>query len=203
MLDVGCFNGALQRYLVMPGHSCGIEPSQEAAQVAQSRGVTVLGPTIESLDADVEPFDVVIAIDVVEHLPQPLAFFEHAARVLAPEGIAVYGTGDTDASSWRMLGPRYWYCSLPEHVSFYNTRSMQYIARICGLESVEHVQISHVRARPDKRLRQAVRNGVFAAAVRTGGFGIPPLRSKVDRMTPPGWLTAKDHMLHVMRAAPG
>ena len=96
----------------------GIEPSVKAAEVARNRGVDVLAPTLDGLDDSHGQFDVLTAIDVVEHIVDPMPFFRQVRDRLAPGGVLVLLTGNSSSFSWRMQGGMFWYCSLPEHVSF-------------------------------------------------------------------------------------
>lgn len=203
VLDVGCFNGALLAWLGPAWDRHGIEPAAEAARLAERRGVRILAATLEDLPRDVQAFDAVLAIDVVEHLVEPMPFFRRLAELLRPRGIAVVGTGDTGSWPWRLGGSRYWYCSLPEHVSFFDGRCLSAIAAATGLRPVAHVRLSHVRADPWRRLRQLAANLADAAAWRTRGFGLPALRRRLESRGAPGWLTASDHMLFVMRRGDG
>ena len=62
----------------------------------------------------------ILAIDVIEHVSDPAAFFSRVWQLLKPGGIFLVFTGDSDAWSWRLQQSRYWYVSfLPEHISFY------------------------------------------------------------------------------------
>ncbi len=200
ILDVGCFNGALLAYLGPGWDRHGIEPSAEAAQLAARRGVRIAAPTLEQVPATIAPFDVVLAIDLVEHLVEPMEFFRRLRPLLQPLGVIVVGTGDTGARSWRLAGSRYWYCGLPEHVSFFNEPCMRWITAAIGLRPAVHLRLSHVRADPYRRLRQLAANLLDAAAWRTRGFGIAPVRRRLEARGAPGWLTARDHMLCVMSA---
>ena len=48
-----------------------MEPSHAAADLARQRGVDVMADTLQTLKGAVEPFDAILAIDVVEHLVDP------------------------------------------------------------------------------------------------------------------------------------
>lgn len=197
VLDVGCFNGALLEFLGDEWDRYGVEPSASAAQMARVRGVNVLGATIDDIPREVT-FDVIVAIDVVEHIAEPLPFFRAVARHLRPGGAVVVQTGDLDAWTWRMEGSRYWYCSLPEHVSFYSRSAMTQLATSAGMRSVSHARIPHDRGSALKRATELLKNLGYVIGVHVGGLGVPGLRRLfVDRRAP-GWLTATDHMLHVM-----
>jgi len=108
------------------------------------------------------------------------------------------------SSTWRLEGSRYWYCSLPEHVSFYSRRAMMALGERTGMKSVGHLRLPHDRQPALTRAIELLKNAGYVAALHLDGFGVPALRQRfVDRRAP-GWLTANDHMLHVMtrEAAP-
>jgi SAM-dependent methyltransferase len=196
-LDIGCFNGALLEFLGAGWDRFGVEPSAPAAEMARSRGVKVLGATIDDIQRELR-FDVIMAIDVVEHITEPLPFFRAVARRLRPRGAFIVQTGDLDAWTWRLEGSRYWYCSLPEHVSFYNRGAMTELAARTGMKSVGHLRMSHSRQPARTRAIELLKNAGYVVGLRFDGFGVPALRQRfVDRRAP-GWLTANDHMLHVM-----
>jgi SAM-dependent methyltransferase len=200
ILDIGCFNGALLHYLGDSWHRFGVEPSRQAAAVAQQRGVMVLGATIDDIPRTIECFDVILLIDVLEHIADPLPLFAVARGVLRRGGVIVIGTGDTDAWMWRMQKGRYWYCGLPEHVSFFCRTTLARLAAINSMRSVLHTRVSHVRSSPTTVLRQGLANLAYEASWRCKGLGIGPLRTRIRRRGAPGWLTARDHLIHVMQA---
>ena len=199
ILDVGCFTGAFLEYLGPGWDRFGVEPNGRAAQIALSRNVQVIGETIDHIALDAS-YDVVTAMDVVEHIVDPLPFFVRVARFLKPEGILVLTTGNTESWTWRLQQNRYWYCSyIPEHVSFYQRRTMLALAARSGLRSVEQIAISHKRAPLREQVTQAVKGIAFAGGVRLGWLGVPSLRRRFAERAGTNWIAARDHMIHVMR----
>src|SRR5687767_12827719 len=132
ILDVGCFHASFLEYLGGDWQRFGIEPSTGAAKVAKSKGVTVLAPTLDALPPDTPPFDVITAMDLIEHLNEPMAWFRQVHEHLAPNGILLLLSGDTDAWTWKLMGSLYWYCSLPEHCAFFSRRSLEFVGEQLG-----------------------------------------------------------------------
>ena len=198
VLDVGCFNGALLGYLGDKWELHGVEPSVQAAQKARERGVNILGATLNDIPEDAEPFDVIVLVDVAEHIVEPLPLFRKLSQLLRPGGIAITVTGDTSTFPWRLLKNRTWYCTLVEHVSFYNENVMRQVGRSLGFDSLEHRILGHERTGLGAKLRDWAMTGAYIVGTAMGGLGIPKLRRKLDRGAP-SWLSAKDHMYHVMR----
>src|SRR4051812_693146 len=76
ILDVGCFNGAVVSYFSGAWKKFGVNPAEAARRVAETRGVQVLGASLDELDRGIDPFDVILAIDVLEHIVDPMPFFQ-------------------------------------------------------------------------------------------------------------------------------
>lgn len=101
ILDVGCGGGLLAEPLARRGaHVVGVDASPgnvAAARLhAASQGVAVdyrLGEAGDVLSAD-ERFDVVLALEVVEHVSDVPAFVDTVARRVAPGGLLFASTID-------------------------------------------------------------------------------------------------------------
>jgi SAM-dependent methyltransferase len=177
----------------------GVEPARAAVEIAERRGVKVLADTLDNLGPDVAPFDAVLAIDVVEHLVEPVPFFRRISELLKPGGVFVLLTGNTSALAWRLQGSMFWYCSLPEHVSFYDRRSLDELGRRSGLVRVDFHELSHKRLPVTRWASDMFKSTVYVAGRATGGFGIKPLRRIFVERRGPSIMTAKDHLLCVLR----
>ena len=72
VLDVGCAEGYLGVELAQRGcEVVGVEPDARAAAVARERGISVLEFDVEEVALDASAFDVVLFVDVLEHLREP------------------------------------------------------------------------------------------------------------------------------------
>jgi len=96
ILDLGCGNGSFLSQLNGNGwRLIGVDYSKSGIQIAEQNH-----PGIEFLLADaqtdlvgfVEPADVVISTEVIEHLYDPRAFMKNAYRLLKPGGMFVVST---------------------------------------------------------------------------------------------------------------
>jgi 2-polyprenyl-6-hydroxyphenyl methylase / 3-demethylubiquinone-9 3-methyltransferase len=99
MLDIGCGGGILSEPLTRLGaRMVGADPSQEnidaAAAHAEQSGVTVdyRATTAEQLAADGERFDVVLAMEVVEHVADVKSFVATCASMVNPGGLMIAAT---------------------------------------------------------------------------------------------------------------
>jgi SAM-dependent methyltransferase len=198
ILDIGCFHGGFLDYVGADWQRFGIEPSEAASRVSRTKGVTILSPTLSELPASTPPFDAITAMDLIEHLNEPMPFFREVRKRLTDNGVLLLLTGNNDAWQWRTMGSLYWYCSLPEHCSFFSKKSLEYVCREVGYELLEFRTLSHGRAKPVQKVKDVVKNVAYLAARKSGGFGIARMRHAVDRHAP-GWLTARDHLVAVLR----
>lgn len=90
ILDMGCGTGALLGELTRYGEVSGMDFSEKAVNFARERGMrdVILGRA-ESLPFESDKFDVVLALDVLEHVEQDGRAIQELYRVLKPGGIAI------------------------------------------------------------------------------------------------------------------
>jgi len=90
ILDVGCGTGANLEMLRQFGTAEGVDVSAEALNFCRRRGLNdVREGEAEHLPYESESFDLVTALDVVEHLDDDVAGLKEMRRVLRPAGYAL------------------------------------------------------------------------------------------------------------------
>ncbi|HEY0270611.1 MAG TPA: bifunctional 2-polyprenyl-6-hydroxyphenol methylase/3-demethylubiquinol 3-O-methyltransferase UbiG [Sphingomonas sp.] len=104
-LDVGCGAGLLSEPLARMGAAVtGLDAAPENVAVArahaaaQGLAIDYRASPVESLGAD-ERFDLVCAMEVIEHVADPAAFVAGLARALAPGGLLLLSTPNRTALS--------------------------------------------------------------------------------------------------------
>jgi len=86
ILDVGCGTGGNLRMLSNFGEAEGVDISTDAVSLCCERGLNVKLGTAEELPFDDASFDLVTALDVVEHLDDDVAGLREMRRLLRPGG---------------------------------------------------------------------------------------------------------------------
>ena len=126
ILEIGCGNGYLLQTLKEKGFDCyGIEPSPLAYNYARNiLNLNVENKFLHQSSFYNESFDVIIMIDVAEHISDMHTFMKEITKVLKPGGYIFIGTGNIDSFNAKLAGADWGYFRSWEHVSFFNPSSL-------------------------------------------------------------------------------
>jgi SAM-dependent methyltransferase len=88
LLDVGCGSGAMLTHLERYGSPTGIESDDEAVRQSRQRGIDAVKlADAPPLPFEDESFDLVTALDVLEHVDDDLELLREVERTLRPGGM--------------------------------------------------------------------------------------------------------------------
>jgi 2-polyprenyl-3-methyl-5-hydroxy-6-metoxy-1,4-benzoquinol methylase len=135
LLDVGCASGFFLEAALEAGYDAsGIELSPVAIEAADAavRPRIVQGDVNTLIARDARQFDVVTAFDIIEHTFDPRAFVADIGRVLAPGGLLVLSTPDTDHWLRSVLGSRWPMLQPDQHTFLFSRRAMQQLLTEIG-----------------------------------------------------------------------
>lgn len=109
VLDIGCGGGLLSEPMARLGASVvGADPSEtniEAAKIhaAQSRlEIDYRAKSAEQLNAAAEKFDVVLNMEVIEHVADPALFLAECAAMVKPGGLMFIATINRTMKAWAL-----------------------------------------------------------------------------------------------------
>jgi SAM-dependent methyltransferase len=126
--------------------------------------------------SELEPtcFDVITLWDVLEHVPDPVAFLSSCNSHLKEGGTLLLNVPHIDSIVAKVFGSR-WPLLLPEHLSYFSRRSVEVCAKEAGLEVIRlrqrpaYFSLSHVLHRMGEHRIPAARK--IRDLVRWVGLG--------------------------------
>lgn len=140
LLDVGCSSGSFVYAAKAVGVQAeGVEPSPNPTQTAVAHGLKVQQGFLEDLHLQENSFDVITLFEVVEHLRTPLPLLQECHRILAPGGIMIVRTGNTESWTARFMRGNWEYFDMTRHgghISFFSPSSFELVAQRCGFKLV-------------------------------------------------------------------
>ena len=138
LLEVGCAYGYFLQEARHHFDVEGIEISRDAVHACHRAGLTqVRCGTIASVQLDeLGGFDVIVMLDVIEHLEHPSEDIERLASLLRPGGMIVISTGDFSSFFARRMGRRWRLLTPPQHLWFFTPKAIDHMARRSGLRTL-------------------------------------------------------------------
>lgn len=135
LLELGCAYGFFLLEAKKAGYTAvGVELAPEAAAAARARDLDVVtGIADEAFLAALGEVDVIVLLDVIEHLPDPRGTLALCAQHLKPGGIIVITTGDFGSWTARLTGAAWRLMTPPQHLWFFSAMSMRRLAASLGL----------------------------------------------------------------------
>lgn len=140
VLDVGCGPGYFLSVLqesYPQFHLVGIDIEHDLLEAAKERTKQI--PLFQSSAQDLpfaeNSFDLLFCNQVVEHLPEPIHFFQEAQRVLRPQGLLMFSTPNLAGLAARWLGTD-WSGIRFDHISLGTPQEWRRMCRQAGFEIV-------------------------------------------------------------------
>lgn len=134
MLDIGCGLGQhLDIGQELGWDVVGVDVNPRAVELNSGRHKTVHS-SIEQLDLE-QKFDLIILLEVLEHLRDPRACLEKILQFMHDDSILVLTTIDAGSLRARTMGSS-WYHIHREHLHYFHRASLTHIAERAGHEVI-------------------------------------------------------------------
>ena len=150
LVDIGCGPGLASEPMARLGAAvAGVDASEAAIAAARAHAaesalaIEYRAADVETLGAEGRAFDAALALEVVEHTPDPAAFLVAIARVLKPGGIVILSTLSRTPASFlkAIIGAEYVLGWLPRGTHdwrrFLRPEALAAMASAAGLETVD------------------------------------------------------------------
>jgi SAM-dependent methyltransferase len=134
VLDVGSGRGDLLRVLQRRGSTVtGLEPSPDAAQVAEGLGVKTAVGTLADAELPPRAFDAVIFHHSLEHVTRPVEALGKVRGLLEPGGAVFIAVPNFASRSARRRGEAWWALDVPRHRTHFTPQGLEAALRRAGL----------------------------------------------------------------------
>lgn len=133
-IEIGSAAGYFVEYLKeRQWEITGVDISTEMCRVAKSRGLPVVCDDFLELDLPANSYDLIAMWATLEHWSDPRECLVKVNRLLKPGGKFYIST--TNTGFWaRIYGIDWRYLNVPEHVFYFNRRSLMLLGERFGLE---------------------------------------------------------------------
>jgi SAM-dependent methyltransferase len=141
LLEIGCAYGFFLEEARGFYDVAGIEIADAAVAFSRARGLFVTsGVADESALAQFGMLDVIVLLDVIEHLPDPQGTLALCRQHLNPGGVIVITTGDFASIYARLAGRNWRLMTPPQHLWFFTPQSIRRLSHSLGfkLEACDH-----------------------------------------------------------------
>lgn len=133
LLDVGCGNGDFLRDARSAGWDVqGTDLDPVAVEIARRSGVPVWQGPYDTAPFEPASFDVITTHQVIEHVPDPLAFLRALYAWLKPGGLLWIGTPNLDCPIHEKFGEFYGNLHPPQHMVVFNQKSLANLTHAAG-----------------------------------------------------------------------
>jgi SAM-dependent methyltransferase len=145
LLEVGCGYGYfLDEARNFFSYRAGTELSEEAGSYARRlSGADVYIGDIGLLPPGFNNFDIIVIINVIEHIYTPIEFLLSLRQRLKYGGRIVVATPDIGSFWYKAMKRRWPSFKIPEHIAFYTEKTLTILLQKTGFRDIKQIPFSH------------------------------------------------------------
>lgn len=143
LLDIGCSTGAMLYVARAAGFQVeGLELGHASSRYGREQlGLVVHEQRLEEFVGSEGRFDVVVLLEVLEHLQDPSAALARISQLLTPGGLLLLSTPNFDSLFRRVHGARWWVVNCEdEHIMLFTPRTLRLALSKAGF-SIEWLRV--------------------------------------------------------------
>lgn len=140
-LDVGCGDGRYLKMIHALGTSkenlYGVELDERPIAQLKAQGFNAFCGRIEDVEEQLpsNAFDLIVSLQVLEHVSEPSEMIGIFARLLAPGGTLIIETPNTDSWDYKIFEHKYWGgYHFPRHWNLFNPNNLRIMAQTHNLK---------------------------------------------------------------------
>ena len=142
VLDIGCGEGYVSSVLVRDNEVFGLDIAESAIGEAREKGIKASLSNLENIPYPEKSFDVVLALDILEHLFDPVSVLRDANRVLKDDGFLLVSVPNA--------------ANIYSRLNFILTGEFTDAAEISEIRSPEFLFSEHIRFFSAKKIRKTL-----------------------------------------------
>jgi len=132
-LDIGCGSGWFAQTMSQQGWNCwGVEISDAAARLGQSRGLRIFRGTLQEAKFESDFFDYVRSNHSFEHISSPHETLDEIYRILNRHGKLMIAVPNVDSFAARVFQEYWWHLAAPVHPFSYSVRTLSQLLSMHG-----------------------------------------------------------------------
>ena len=139
MLDIGAANGFFLDEAKKSGWEVkGVEPSKWAADYAKRNfNIDIIPATLERANLESKDFDVIVALDVLEHLTDPKSALKKIYGVLKNDGVLCIATPDIKSLASKIFKNRWWGIKR-HHIYYFSKKTLKRLLKEAGFNIISN-----------------------------------------------------------------
>lgn len=162
LIDIGSGDGYFSEHAMKHGWNVyGTEFTDAKVEFSRRKGITMHKGVLDVKNYSPGFFDVIISIEVIEHINNPLEEIAKFRELLRPGGVVYLTTPNFNSVSKLLLGKNWNIVAYPEHLSYYTKKTLKHLFESNGFETGSIITSGVSFSRIQQSTNEKSREGEF------------------------------------------